>query len=171
MRIAGVTGGILAGATDLCGRMVGLLLRAADPVSGALGPLSDSSGARASVAELRAPATDSPAPQRRTLLLEGETGARPIGIFLVENAGADSVLAPLRISAFSDGTGREATPIAAFSPNEVHLNPGEQVVVQVAVVLDERFEPDIRYLAEISIPGLTDSKVPIAARRYLVAAS
>jgi hypothetical protein len=45
------------------------------------------------------------------------------------------------------------------------LKPGEHVLVHVVALADQALEPDVRDRAEISIPGLSDSRVPIAVCR------
>jgi hypothetical protein len=102
-----------------------------------------------------------------SLLLEGDTDTRAVGIFAVENVRDESVLARLTVSAFSDSTERTITPTAELQPAEFRLEPGEQLLIQVAAVLDEEFEPGVRYHATIGLPGLSEATVPIAACRRL----
>jgi hypothetical protein len=45
------------------------------------------------------------------------------------------------------------------------LKPGEHVLVHVVALVDQALEPDVRCRAEIRIPGLSDSRVPIPACR------
>jgi hypothetical protein len=37
--------------------------------------------------------------------------------------------------------------------------------IHIVALVDQALEPDVRYLAEISIPGLSDTRVPIAVCR------
>jgi len=99
------------------------------------------------------------------LLLEAETGRQASGIFLVENTRRECVSGQFSMSGFADGTGRPANPPIMFSPSEIRLEPGEHVLVHVVALVDQALEPDVRYLAEISIPGLSDTRVPIAVCR------
>jgi hypothetical protein len=99
------------------------------------------------------------------LLLEAEAGDHASAIFLVENSRPECVSGQFSVSGFVDATGRQASPTIMFSPSEIRLEPGEQTLVQVVALIDKALEPDVRYLAEISIPGLSDSRVTIAACR------
>lgn len=99
------------------------------------------------------------------LLLEAEAGHHASAIFLVENIRPEWVSGQFSVSGFLDPTGRRASPTIRFSPSEIRLEPGEQTLVQVVALIDKALEPDVRYLAEISIPGLSDSRVTIAACR------
>jgi hypothetical protein len=117
-----------------------------------------------------APSTEQTATGRRGqqppgLLLEAETDGHAAGIFLVENARPERVCGQLGVSGFADGMGRRAGPTISFSPSEISLEPGEQVLVHVAALIDQSFEPEVRYLAEVSIPGLSHAGVSITVRR------
>jgi hypothetical protein len=111
----------------------------------------------------QAPATPPPAP--KTILVEAEAGESGMGVFLVENTTAEPLSAPVSASAFHDPGGREAHPRIAFRPEVVTLDPGDQQVVQVAAAVDETLEPDVRYHASISVPGLSATVIPIVLRR------
>jgi hypothetical protein len=101
----------------------------------------------------------------RTILLEAAAGESAVGVFLVENTTVQALSGPVQVSAFVDEQGREVRPAIAFRPDVVVLDPGDQSVVQVAAAVDETFEAEVRYQAEISIPGLSETRVPIVVRR------
>lgn len=105
------------------------------------------------------------------LLLEGETGARVVTAFLVENEGVEAVVAEIALSAFSEPGGKTASPVVTITPSVLELGPGEQALVQVAAVLGPELEADLRYVGRISIPGLSEATVPIAARRRVAEAA
>lgn len=105
--------------------------------------------------------------QRRRLLLEIETGRHPLGSFSWRARDLTVPSRQSRPSGFAYRTGRKASPTVTFSPTEYGLNRGEQVPVHVAAVVDEALVADVRYLAEISVPGLSDSRVPIDVRRRM----
>lgn len=105
------------------------------------------------------------------LFLDGETGARVATAFLVENEGEEAVSAPIKVSAFSGPDGVTAAPVVTVSPAVLDLGPGEQALVQVAAVLGPELKADVRYVARISIPGLSQATVPIAARRRVAEAA
>jgi hypothetical protein len=49
------------------------------------------------------------------------------------------------------------------------LPPGEEAVVRVALVVDERMEPGLEYRGELSVPDLPGTSIPIVARKTLAA--
>ncbi len=105
------------------------------------------------------------------LFLDGETGARVATAFLVENEGEEAVSAPIEVSAFTGPDGVTAAPVLTISPTVLELGPGEQSLVQVAAILGPELQADVRYVARISIPGLSEATVPIAARRRVAEAA
>jgi hypothetical protein len=108
----------------------------------------------------RAAAADASAGRRaeRTVLLEAAVGKPGLGVFLVENLTAEPVSGP---------AGEQVPSALRFSPDKIALEPGDQVLVQVAAAVDQALEPGVRYRAEISIPGLSGVSVPIVVRRRL----
>jgi hypothetical protein len=122
------------------------------------------------VAELRPPGdapveiVDAP-PVPKTILVEAEAGQSGMGVFLVENTTAEQLSIPVSASPFHDPRGREVHPAIAFRPDVITLDPGDQQVVQVAAAVDETLEPDVRYHALISVPGLSATRIPIVLRR------
>ena len=100
-----------------------------------------------------------------TLVVETD-GDRPgLGAFLVENLTADPVSAPIHVSAFVDERGREVRPRLGLRPSTVTLGPGEQAVVRLAAKLDDALEPGVAYRGEITIPGVTERRIPVVLRR------
>ena len=125
------------------------------------------------VAELRAQGrprleiVDAPAapPVPKAILVEAESGQSGMGIFLLENTTAEQVSARVSVSSFRDPRGREVHPAVAFRPDLITLDPGDQQVVQVAVLVDETLEADVRYHASVGVPGLSATEIPIVLRR------
>ena len=101
----------------------------------------------------------------QTIVIEAAAGKGGLGVFVVENITARKVSGPVRVSAFTDASGRKATPEVRFSPDVVSLEPGDQVLVQVAAVIDDTLEPGVRYGAEISIAGLSEAAIPLVVQR------
>ncbi len=101
----------------------------------------------------------------RTILVEADAGQSGMGVFLVENTTTQQLSIPVSVSSFHDDNGREVTPTVGFRPDVITLDPGDLLVVQVAAAVDETFEPDVRYHAEISVPGLSATRIPIVVRR------
>jgi hypothetical protein len=115
-----------------------------------------------------APAPEPPAPAPpppAVMVLEAEGGGTAIGVFLVENLLAEKVSAPVSASAFADPDGREVALPLAFDPEVVVLEPGEQILVRVTAQVADDLEADVSYRAELAVPGVIGTKVPIVARR------
>lgn len=118
------------------------------------------------VAEVRAGApAGGGARTPRTILVEAEAGREGVGVFLVENTTERRLSIPVTVSRFVGDDGAEVRPKVTFRPDVLTLDPGDQVVVQVAAAIDERLEPDVRYRAEISVPGLSETRIPLVVRR------
>jgi hypothetical protein len=105
----------------------------------------------------------------QTIVIEAASGRSGLGVFMVENTTSQKVSAPVSVSAFADDSGREAQPRVRFSPAEITLDPGDQVLVQVAATVNRTFEPGVRYKAEIAIPQLARAGIPIVVRRRAAA--
>jgi hypothetical protein len=101
----------------------------------------------------------------RTILLESEVGRAALGVFVVENTTAQQLSIPIRISPFVADDGSEAQPAVVFRPDVITLGPSEQLVVQVVAAIDETLEPGVRYRGEISVPELSETRIPIVVRR------
>jgi hypothetical protein len=102
---------------------------------------------------------------QRTVLLEAPAGKSALGVFVVENVSADPVATELAVSPLAGPSGEQAESALRFVPERIALEPGDQVLVQVAAPIDASLEPGVRYRGEISIPGLSGVRVPIALRR------
>jgi hypothetical protein len=113
-----------------------------------------------------APAVPPPAPAPpAVMVLEAEAGGTAIGVFLVENLLGEKVAAPVSASPLAGPDGREVDVRLAFDPEVVVLEPGEQILVRVAARLDGDLDPDVSYRAELAVPGVIGTKVPIVVRR------
>jgi len=110
-------------------------------------------------------ALPAPAVPARTILVEAEAGQSATGVFLLENTTAQQLSIPVSVSSFHDPDGREVEVAVAFRPEMIMLDPADQLVVQVTARVDEALEPDVRYHAEISVPGLSQTRIPIVVRR------
>ena len=119
---------------------------------------------------VQAAAPSSRAPAARTILVEAEAGQSATGVFLLENTTSQQLSIPVSVSSFHDPDGREVEVAVAFRPDTILLDPADQLVVQVTAVVDETLEPDVRYHAEISVPGLSGTRIPIVVRRRASAA-
>jgi hypothetical protein len=99
------------------------------------------------------------------MVLEGRAGGNAMGVFLVENGLPHRVSTSVIASAFVDPEGRLVHPAMRFEPERIALEPGEQVIVRVTTVIDESLLPEMRYLGEISVPGMPGTRIPIVLRR------
>jgi hypothetical protein len=111
-----------------------------------------------------APASAVP-PAAPVLLLEAEAGNEVSGVFLVSNRLPRTVSAPVVISPFTDPSGRVVHPPQRVEPELLALDPGAQSLVQIAVTVSDELVAGVDYRAEISVPGLSDSRVPVMLRR------
>ena len=148
-------------------RLGGLALALAEalvPAISELRPMVRLSPDPPSTPDARSP--DPPSePGGQTIVIEAAAGRSGLGVFMVENTTARKVSAPVRVSGFVDAGSREVHPEVNFSPDAVSLEPGDQVLVQVAAAVDDTLEPGVRYRAEISIPRLSGAKIPLVVRR------
>ena len=143
------------------GRLGTLTLDLAQTLVPALGELRPS--LRLAPESLAEP--EAAAPGGQTIVIEAAAGRCGLGVFMVENTTAQSVSAPVGVSGFAAPAGNEAAPKVRFSPEVVALDPGDQVLVQVAATVDRTLEPGVRYQAEISIPQLSGARIPLVVRR------
>lgn len=136
-----------------------------------LGSPSQSGGAASVAAQAEgtrvgvASAPTAQAPTAGAMVLEGETGGRVLGVFLVENHLGQAISARVVASPFADAAGRTVQPLTAFEPESISLGPGEQTLVRVVAVIDETLEPEVRYLGQFTIPGLAGTRIPVVLRR------
>lgn len=148
-------------------RLGGLAVALAETLVPAIGDLRPT--VRLSPAPAHAPVARQPDPTddpgRQTIVIEAAAGRSGLGVFMVENTTAKKVSAPVGVSAFIAADGREARPDVAFAPDVVSLEPGDQVLVQVAAAVNDTLEPGVRYQAEISIPRLAGARIPVVVRR------
>jgi hypothetical protein len=113
-----------------------------------------------------APATAQPAaPAPSAMVLEGVAGETAVGAFMVQNRLDQRVAAPVVTSAFLDPSGAEVRPALVFEPDVISLDPGEQMLVRVTTVIDDRLEPGTGYRGEVTIPGLSGDRVALVLRR------
>lgn len=98
------------------------------------------------------------------MVLEAEAGGHALGVFLVENKLDRKVSAPIVASAFVAPDGREVHPVLGFDPEVVTLDPGEQILVRVTAAIDEQLESGVTYRGEVTVPGLSGSRVPLVVR-------
>lgn len=148
-------------------RLGGLALALAEALVPAIGELRPT--VRLSPDPPSTPGARSPDPPSepggQTIVIEAAAGRSGLGVFMVENTTARKVSAQVGVSAFADAGGREVRPEVSFSPDVVSLEPGDQVLVQVAAAVNDTLEPGVRYQAEISIPRLAGAKIPLVVRR------
>lgn len=111
-----------------------------------------------------------PAPPGPTILLEAEAGGHALGVLLVENVLAEAVSARIVVSPFVDSSGREARTAIRVDPETISLEPKEQVLVRLVAAIDDSLIPGADYRAEVSVPDLPGTCVPLVLRRRATAA-
>ena len=99
------------------------------------------------------------------MVLESETGSQALGVFLVANNLGHEVSARVVASTFVDASGRTIQPVFTFDPEVIVLAPAEQLLVRVMTLIDDSFEPEVRYRGEFTIPELSGTLIPIVLRR------
>jgi hypothetical protein len=104
-------------------------------------------------------------PSGPTIVLEAERGGHALGVFLVENVLPHAVSARIAVSPFADPSGREVHPPIRLEPEMITLEPQEQILVRVLAGIDESVAPGIDYRAEINVPDLPGTRVPLVLRR------
>jgi len=114
-----------------------------------------------------APATPGRVP---TIVLEAEAGGHALGMFLVENVLVHPVSARIVVSSFVDSSGRAVRPPIRIEPETITLEPREQVLVRVLAGIDDSLEPATDYRAEIKVPDLPGTCVPLVLRRHVALA-
>ncbi|MFY9553668.1 MAG: hypothetical protein WAV20_05740 [Blastocatellia bacterium] len=100
-----------------------------------------------------------------TIVLDAEAPGHALGVFLVENVLSHRVSARIVVSTFVDPAGREVHPPIKLEPETIILEPNEQVLVRVLAGIDESLAPAVDYRADISIPDLPGTRVPLVLRR------
>lgn len=99
------------------------------------------------------------------LALEAEEGSWAVGMFVVENSTGTRVSAPLELPALADAEGRRVHGDVRFEPEVITLQPGEQTLVQIAVEVTRGLRRGVDYRGEVSVPGLTGTRIPLVVRR------
>lgn len=108
--------------------------------------------------------------QPPAMVLEADGGGQAVGAFLVENRLTQRVSTPVVASTFVGPEGQEVRPHLSLDPEIVTLDPGEQVLVRVISLIDDRLEPGITYRASVSVPGLGGRNLPLVLRRRVESA-
>jgi len=111
------------------------------------------------------PATAPPTPSPVALVLEAEAGHVAQGVVMVENRLLRRVSATVVTSAFSSGAGEEIWPTLRVQPGTIDLEPGGRALVQVGALVDERLETGMRYRGQVTVPGLSDTPIPVVLQR------
>jgi hypothetical protein len=105
--------------------------------------------------------------QTGAMVLEGESGRRVLGVFLVENHLNRDISARVVASSFVAANGDEVKPAMVFDPELIALGPGEQSLVRVVVFIDDTLDLEVRYVGQFTIPELTGTRIPVVLRRRL----
>lgn len=111
-------------------------------------------------------ARDTPTTSTASLVLEGTPGAEPSAVFMVNNHLRKTVAAPVMISPFVNASGRVIRPPIRLAPAVVTLEPGGHALVQVSVIITDELEPEVAYRGDVSVPALSDHRIPVLIRRH-----
>ena len=65
----------------------------------------------------------------------------------------------------TDAEGRRVHGEVRFEPEVITLQPGEQTLVQIAVEVTRGLRRGVDYRGEVSVPGLTGTRIPLVVRR------
>jgi len=109
--------------------------------------------------------TPAPSPSPAALVLEAEAGELAQGVIMVENRLARRVSATVVTSAFSNAAGEEIWPTLRVHPGTIDLEPGARTLVQIGALVDDRLDPATRYQGQVTVPGLSDTPIPIVLQR------
>jgi len=99
------------------------------------------------------------------LALEAEAGSWALGMFVVENSTGAPVSAAVELPALADADGRQVHGEIRFEPEVITLQPGEQTLVQIGVEVTRGLRRGVDYRGEVSVPGLTGTRIPLVVRR------
>jgi hypothetical protein len=97
------------------------------------------------------------------LVLEARGGEVATGAFEIENTIGRRVDQDVEASPFSIADGAEVTLAIEFAPASVGLDPGEQVVVAVSVVVPDDLADEAR--GTVRIAGVSNAQIPVLIRR------
>jgi hypothetical protein len=117
-----------------------------------------------------APRGASAASAATAVVLEGAAGEEVRGAFVVTNDLPRPAVAPVMVSPFRDERGDETTIPLRVEPGLVRLEPGARAVVQVVATVSEAVREGARYGAELSVPELSATRIPVLLRRTARAA-
>jgi hypothetical protein len=86
-------------------------------------------------------------------------------VVMVENRLGRQVSATVVTSVFSSRPGEEIWPTLRVQPGTITLEPGGRALVQIAALVDEKLESGAKYRGEVTVPGLSDTPIPVVLQR------
>ncbi|HET6379154.1 MAG TPA: hypothetical protein VFG05_12750 [Methylocella sp.] len=98
-------------------------------------------------------------------MLEAAAGEAVQGLFLVENLLPGPVRGEIVATALRSPDSGEVTLPFAFEPPVAVLNPRDQLLARLSVVVPGNLAPGVPYTGAISIPGLQGTSIPLVVRR------
>jgi hypothetical protein len=99
------------------------------------------------------------------MVLEAEEGSSAVGMFVVENRTRGVISAPIDVPVLADAEGRQVRPELRFEPEVVTLEAAEHALVQIAVSITKALRTGVDYRGEVTVPGLTGTRIPLVVRR------
>lgn len=118
---------------------------------------------------VRTPLPNLPSLPPASMVLEGVSGSRASGLFVVENKLPHKISTRVAVGPLLDPDNHEIPASLRFEPGVVTLSAGEQVVVRVGVQISRAFTAGVAYKADISVTGIPGARIPIIVRRRLAA--
>ena len=104
-------------------------------------------------------------PTARVLVLEAVAGGTATGEFVVTNHLHTVVSTRIATTPFVDSTGHIADTNITFEPDDIELQPREQVLVRVKAPIGDGLRAGASYRGELSVPDLGGSGIPVVLRR------
>ena len=111
----------------------------------------------------REAATERPA--ARVLVLEAPAGGTATAEFVVSNHLKTVVSTRVATTPFVDSSGHLADVELTFEPDDIELQPGEQVIVRVKTRIGDAMHAGASYRGELTVPDLGGSGIPVVVRR------
>jgi hypothetical protein len=105
------------------------------------------------------------APAARVLVLDGAADSHAAAEFVITNHLSTVVSTHIVTTPFVDATGHVADVDLVFEPDEIELQPREQVVVRVKTRITDAMHPGASYRGELSVPDLGGAGIPVVVRR------
>lgn len=99
------------------------------------------------------------------IVLEAAAGETARGMFLVENLLPNPVKGQIVATSLRGSAAGDVDLAFSFEPPVAALNPRDQLLAQLSVVIPDFLTPGVSYAGEIAIPELKGTAIPLIVRR------